>query len=63
MGKPSCVNTSSCEDRQNIGIIKEITRKGIMSTVEISKILEHEHGVKIAPHLISEYFFHARRGC
>ena len=50
-------------DKQSIEIIEEMIRKGIMSTVEMSEILEREHGIKIAPHLISEYLFRARREC
>ena len=48
-------------EKQIIEIIKEMIRNGIMSTVEMSKILEREHGLKIAPHLISEYLFRERR--
>ena len=50
-------------DKQSIEIIEEMIHKGIMSTVEMSEILEREHGIKIAPHLISEYLFRVRRGC
>ena len=48
-------------DKQFIEIIKEMTRKGIMSTVQMSEILEREHGLKVAPHLISEYLFRERK--
>ena len=50
-------------DKQSIEIIEEMIRKGIMSTVEMSEILEKDHGIKISPHLISEYLFRARLGC
>ena len=48
-------------DEQNIEIIKGIMCRGIYSTVEMSEILELEHGVKIAPHIISEYLYRSRR--
>ena len=48
-------------DKYNIELIEEMVRKGIMSTVEISEILEREFDVKIAPHFISEHLFHERR--
>ena len=50
-------------DKQSIEIIAEMIRKGIMSTVEMSEILEREHGIRIVPHLISEYLFRVRREC
>ena len=49
--------------KQSIKIIEKMISKGIMSTVEMSEILEKDHGIKIAPHLISEYLFRARREC
>ena len=41
----------------NIGIIKEMMRNGIMSTVEMSKILEREFDVKNCPVPHSGVFF------
>ena len=48
-------------DKQIIEIINEMIRNGIMSTVKMSEILEREHGLKIAPHFISEYLFRDHR--
>ena len=49
-------------DKKIIEIIKETIRNGIMSTVKMSEILERDHGLKIAPHFISEYLIRERRG-
>ena len=41
-------------DSHNLSVIEEMEHKGIYSTVEMSKIFEREHGINIAPHIISE---------
>jgi arginase len=43
-------------------IIREMGRNGITKRTAQSKILERDHGVKIAPHFISEYFYRERMG-
>ena len=48
-------------NKQIIKIINEMIRNGIMSTVKMSEFLERDHGLKIAPHFISEYLIRERR--
>jgi hypothetical protein len=44
-------------DERTCKLIDELLRKGITRTVELSDILEHEHGISLKPHFISEYKF------
>jgi hypothetical protein len=44
-------------DERICKIIDELLRKGITRTTELSDILERDHGIRLEPHIISEYKF------
>jgi hypothetical protein len=61
----ACDNHTSTENQitdEIAAIIREMEHNGITKRTEQSKILERDHGVKVAPHFISEYFYRARHG-
>ena len=42
-------------DERTRELIDEMLRKGTTRTTELSDMLERDHGIKLAPHFISEY--------
>jgi hypothetical protein len=44
-------------DAQIYKLIDEMLEKGTTSSMELSDILERNHGISLAPHFITEYKF------
>jgi hypothetical protein len=42
-------------------IITDVAQNGITRSLEQAYILEHEHGIEIAPHILAELKYHKRK--
>jgi hypothetical protein len=49
-------------DEKTCELIEEMTRRGKTQSLELVEALERDYGIRILPHIITEYNYHKRRG-